>query len=223
MHLPQETWDLKAARACMVSEQIEHRGVHDPRVLEAMSTLPRHIFVAGDLWPQAYRDSPLPIGEEQSISQPYIVGFMLQTLAIEPQHRVLEVGTGTGYQAALLGMLAAEVFTVERNAVLATAAERNMRALGLTNVSVITADGSRGLPEHAPYDRIIAAATAPEVPPPLFEQMVEGGRMLLPLGDAFEQWLYLVRKTNGQLSLNKVAAVRFVPMVGEAANPPRHH
>jgi len=187
-----------------------------------MRTVPRHVFVAPDLWPQAYRDSPLPIGEEQTISQPYIVGFMLQMLAIEPQQRVLEIGSGTGYQAALLGMLAAEVFTVERNAVLAAAAERNMRELGLANVKVITADGSRGLPEHAPYDRIIAAATAPDVPLPLFEQLVESGRMLIPLGDAFEQWLYLVRKTNGQPSLNKVAAVRFVPMVGEAANPPRH-
>ncbi|HVP65297.1 MAG TPA: protein-L-isoaspartate(D-aspartate) O-methyltransferase [candidate division Zixibacteria bacterium] len=206
----------------MVSEQLESRGIHDPRVLQAMRTVPRHVFVAPDLWPQAYRDSPLPIGEEQTISQPYIVGFMLQMLAIEPQQRVLEIGSGTGYQAALLGMLAAEVFTVERNAVLAAAAERNMRELGLANVKVITADGSRGLPEHAPYDRIIAAATAPDVPLPLFEQLVESGRMLIPLGDAFEQWLYLVRKTNGQPSLNKVAAVRFVPMVGEAANPPKH-
>ena len=223
MHVPHETWEQKAARACMVSEQIECRGIHDPRVLEAMRTLPRHIFVAPDLWPQAYRDCPLPIGEEQTISQPYIVGYMLQMLTIEPQHRVLEIGSGTGYQAALLGMLAAEVFTVERNAVLAAAAERNMRELGLANVNVVTGDGSRGLPEHAPYDRIIGAATAPDVPLPLVQQLVEGGRMLLPLGDAFEQWLYLVRKTNGQPSLNKIAAVRFVPMVGEAANPPPHN
>ncbi|HEX8925811.1 MAG TPA: protein-L-isoaspartate(D-aspartate) O-methyltransferase [Terriglobales bacterium] len=219
MQLPQETWEQKAARACMVSEQIEHRGVRDPRVLEAMNTIPRHIFVHPDMWPQAYHDCPLPIGEDQTISQPYIVGFMLEMLALDPSHRVLEIGTGTGYQAALLGMLAAEVFTVERNARLAAAAEHNMRQLGLTNVNVNTGDGSRGLPEHAPYHRIIGAATAPAVPPPLFEQLVEGGRMLLPIGDAYNQWLYLVRKTNGHASLTKLAAVRFVPMVGDAANP----
>jgi protein-L-isoaspartate(D-aspartate) O-methyltransferase len=220
MHLPQETWELKAARACMVSEQIEARGIHDARVLQAMRTLPRHIFVSPDLWPQAYTDSPLPIGEEQTISQPYIVAFMLEALAIEPQHRVLEIGSGTGYEAALLGMLAAEVFSVERNPVLAAAAERNMREIGLMNVSVIAADGSRGLPERAPYDGIIAAATAPNVPPQLFEQLAEGGRLLLPIGDAFEQWLYLLRKIDGQRLFDKIAPVRFVPMVGEAANPP---
>jgi protein-L-isoaspartate(D-aspartate) O-methyltransferase len=222
MQLPHENWEQKAAREAMVRGQIEKRGVHDPRVLQAMRTLPRHIFVAPELWPQAYDDSPLPIGEEQTISQPYIVAFMLLTLAIESQHRILEIGTGTGYEAALLGMLAAEVFTVERNSLLAAAAERNLRELELTNVNVITADGSRGLPEHAPYDRIIAAATAPEIPPALIDQLAEGGRMLIPLGDAYEQWLYLVQKTNGQPSVKKVAPVRFVPMVGEAANRPRN-
>ncbi|HUO59155.1 MAG TPA: protein-L-isoaspartate(D-aspartate) O-methyltransferase, partial [Candidatus Acidoferrales bacterium] len=180
MQLPQETWELKAARDAMVSEQIEHRGVRDLRVLDAIRKLPRHIFVNPVLWREAYSDSPLPIGENQTISQPYIVAFMLQALAIEPSHRVLEIGTGTGYEAALLGMLAAEVFTVERNARLAAAAERNLRELGLTNVNVVTADGSRGLAEHAPYDRIIGAAAAPSLPPSLVEQLVEGGRMLLP-------------------------------------------
>jgi protein-L-isoaspartate(D-aspartate) O-methyltransferase len=221
MQLPQETWELKAARAAMVSEQIEHRGVHDQRVLDAMRKLPRHIFVDPVLWRQAYSDSPLPIGEDQTISQPYIVAFMLDALAVEPSERVLEIGTGTGYQAALLGMLAAEVFTMERNARLAAIAERNMHELGLMNVNVITGDGSRGLPEHSPYDRIIGAAAAPSVPPALLQQLAEDGRMLLPVGDYNEQWLYLVRKINDQASLHKIAAVRFVPMVGEAANPPR--
>lgn len=205
----------------MVSEQIEHRGVRDARVLEAMRTLPRHIFVRPELWTEAYRDCPLPIGENQTISQPYIVAFMLEALALNSSHRVLEIGTGTGYEAALLGILSAEVLTMERNARLAAEAAHNLQNLGLTNVEVITGDGSRGLRQNAPYDRIIAAATAPEVPPPLFEQLAEGGRMLLPLGSANEQWLYLVRKANGQATLNRVAAVRFVPMVGEAANPPR--
>ena len=221
MQAPQETWELKAARAAMVSEQIEHRGVRDLRVLDALRTLPRHIFVDSDLWRMAYRDCPLPIGDDQTISQPYIVAFMLDALALEPSHRVLEIGTGTGYQAALLGLLAAEVFTVERNARLSAIAAHNLSELELTNVNVIVADGSRGLPEHAPYDRIIGAAAAPCLPPSLLQQLVEGGRMVLPIGDCNEQWLYLVKKIDGEAVFNKIAAVRFVPMVGESANPPR--
>jgi protein-L-isoaspartate(D-aspartate) O-methyltransferase len=200
----------------MVADQIAARGVRDPLVLQAMSEVPRHLFVPASLIDQAYRDYPLPIGEGQTISQPYIVALMTECLALKGGERVLEVGTGSGYQAAVLARIAARVDTIEINGALARQAAATLERLGLGNVRVRAGDGFFGWPEDAPFDAIVVTAAAPEVPPALFAQLAEGGRLVIPIGDVQTyQQLTVVTKMNGQPRIERVLDVRFVPMTGE--------
>lgn len=200
-------------RARMVAEELRGRGIRDQRVLAAMARVPRHEFVPAEFRSQAYDDHPLPIGQEQTISQPYIVALMLQYLAIDPLDVVLEIGTGSGYQTALLAELGARVYSIERHQALALSAAAVLRALGYNNVTVLISDGNQGLTEHAPYDRIIVSAAAHAIPPALVEQLREGGRMILPVGPEHAQELQLVRKRNGVPVVSSLEGCRFVPLV----------
>jgi protein-L-isoaspartate(D-aspartate) O-methyltransferase len=203
-----------AQRELMVNAQLRARGISDERVLAAMASVPRHEFVAEGYRDQAYEDHPVPIGEGQTLSQPYIVGVMLQALSLTGSEKVLEIGTGSGYQTALLAELAREVYSLERHASLAHSAESVLHALGYQNVHVVVGDGSQGLGDHAPFDAIIVSAAAPHVPPALFAQLVEGGRMVVPVGPAHTQELQLVHKQNGQATIEHLDACRFVPLIG---------
>jgi len=199
-------------RLRMVHEQIRRRDVKDPRVLRAMETVPRHLFVRPEDISVAHADSPLPIGHGQTISQPYIVALMTELLEIEPDHRVLEIGTGSGYQSAVLSLLAKDVYTVEFLESLAVPARKLLASLGYANVHVKAGDGYEGWPEEAPFDSIIVTAAPETVPEALAGQLKEGGRMAIPVGSYFQE-LVLVEKTAGRLHEQKVADVRFVPMV----------
>ncbi|MBI1956769.1 MAG: protein-L-isoaspartate(D-aspartate) O-methyltransferase [Acidobacteria bacterium] len=203
-------------RERMVSEQIEARGVRDERVLEAMRTIPRHLFVPPSLENQAYLDRPLSIGEEQTISQPYIVAFMTELLRPEPDDVVLEVGTGSGYHAAVLSRLVRHVYTIEIIPSLASAAEQRLQQLQFDNVMVKTGDGYLGWPEHAPFDDIVVTAAPPEIPSALLAQLKRGGRMVVPVGkpDRTQNLMLLEKsKTSDQIVGRTVIPVRFVPMV----------
>ena len=205
-------------RQRMVESQLRARGVKDERVLDAMLRVPRHEFAPEPYRDQAYADYPLPIGERQTISQPYIVALMLEALALLPSDRVLEVGTGSGYVTALLAELAAQVFSVERHAALANGARALLAGMGYTNVRVIVGDGSQGFPECAPYDAIIVSAAAANVPAALLAQLGEGGRMIIPVGTPDTQQLHLVRMEAGQPRVALREQCRFVPLVsGEAS------
>jgi len=204
-----------AQRRNMVDWQLRGRGIRDERVLEAMARVPRHEFVAEELRAQAYEDHPLPIGEEQTVSQPYIVAAMLESLVLEPSATVLEIGTGSGYQTALLAELSQWVFSMERMPRLAESAADRLAQLGYGNVAVIVGDGSLGLPEHAPYDAIVVSAAAPKIPQALFDQLREGGRMIIPVGPAYAQELQLVRQQEGRIVSTSLDACRFVPLIGE--------
>jgi protein-L-isoaspartate(D-aspartate) O-methyltransferase len=208
--------DYSALRNQMVERQIEARGVRDARVLAALRTVPRETFVAADLARFAYDDAPLPIGEEQTISQPFVVALMAAVLEIRPGDRVLEVGAGSGYSAAVLSRLAGEVWTVERHPSLAAAARERMERLGYANVQVIQADGSLGWPASAPYDAIAVAAGGPEVPQALLDQLAPGGRLVIPIGATpRDQMLVRVRRLpDGTFSRESLGAVRFVPLIG---------
>lgn len=197
----------------MVATQLRARGIRDERVMAAMLTVPRHDFVSPEYRSQAYEDHPLPIAEGQTISQPFIVALMLEHLQLQPVENVLEIGTGSGYQTALLAELAAHVFSMERHAVLAAAAEERLRKSGYSNFSVITGDGSQGLPERAPFDAIIVSAASRFLPLPLFEQIREGGRLIIPVGGEQSQELQLVRKRQGRPLTFALEACRFVPLV----------
>lgn len=203
------------ARARMVEEQLQGRGIRDERVLAAMTRVPREAFVAAEDAANAYGDFPLPIGAGQTVSQPYIVAAMLEKLELHPQDRVLEVGTGTGYEAALLGELAAQVWSIERQSELADKAHAILQRLGYRNVHVVYGDGSCGLPEQAPFDKILVAAAAPRIPETLIEQLADGGRMILPVGTRAEQQLQLVRKLGDEVAITSEDLCRFVPLVGE--------
>ncbi len=196
----------------MVRVQLRARGIRDQRVLEAMEDVPRHEFVPEDLRRQAYDDHPLPIGEEQTISQPFIVALMLQELALEADFRVLEIGTGSGYQTAVLCRITAQVFTMERHPVLARRAEATLVRLGFRNMQVVTGDGVHGLPQHAPYQAIIVSAAAAAIPPALFEQLTEGGRMVIPVGPAGRQEIQVVRKAMGHALVRTLDGCRCVPL-----------
>jgi protein-L-isoaspartate(D-aspartate) O-methyltransferase len=196
----------------MVAEQIRARGVHDPRVLNALERVPRHLFVAPEYAPEAYEDHPVPIGFGQTISQPYIVAFMTEALRVEPAHRVLEIGTGCGYQTAVLAELVAEVYSVEVIAALAERAKETLASLNYQNVHVKVDDGHHGWPEHAPYDRIVGAAAATDIPPALLEQLKDGGILAMPIG-VFDQELHVVRRQGSRLETLATLPVRFVPMV----------
>ena len=199
----------------MVNEQIISRGVHDERLLDALRCVPRHLFVPEEYTHIAYSDSPLPIGHGQTISQPYIVALMTELLELEGEENVLEVGTGSGYQAALLAFLARQVHTIERHEELAENAEKVLQGLGLNNVLVHVGDGSLGLPKYAPYQAIMITAAAPRVPQPLFDQLVEGGRLVLPEGGAGGQMLNRWRKQDGEYEQEHIAPVAFVPLRGQ--------
>lgn len=207
--------EQREARELMVREQIEARGVRDPRVLEALRKVPRHLFVPTELRPSAYTDSPLPIGYGQTISQPYIVAFMSEALELKSQDRVLEIGTGSGYQAAVLTHLAREVYSIEIVEALAKEAAERLRRLGYGSVHVRLGDGYRGWPEAAPFDAIILTAAPDHIPPALVEQLGKGGRLILPLG-RYEQDLVRIRRTPQGLRREPLLPVRFVPMLGEA-------
>ena len=201
-------------RRQMVDTQLRTRGIHDPRVLEAMLRIPRQEFVDDQYRNQAYEDHPLPIGEDQTISQPFIIAISLQLLELEGGESVLEIGTGSGYQAALLALLAREVYSIERHRTLAENAAVTLARLGLSNVRVQVGDGSRGWPENAPYDAILVAAAAPRLPESLVQQLAEGGRMVIPVGPQQSQVLQLVRKREGQAVIASIEACRFVPLIG---------
>lgn len=207
-------WFLKA-RERMVAEQVAGRGIQSPGVLAAMRDIPRHEFVPQEYRPRAYEDRPLPIGHYQTISQPYIVALMTQLLALTGEEKALEIGTGSGYQAAILGRLARQVHTIERIPDLARLAARVLSDLGFENVHVHTGDGSLGLPELAPFDRILVTAGAPAAPRCLLEQLIDGGRMVIPVGGRGEQRLEVWERTGAGFGSEIILPVAFVPLIGE--------
>ncbi|CAN5289292.1 protein-L-isoaspartate(D-aspartate) O-methyltransferase [soil metagenome] len=204
-------------RKRMVDQQLARRGIEDSRVLKAMQDVPRHEFVPEDQQGWAYADSPLPIGHDQTISQPYIVAFMTEQLDPQPGDRVLEIGTGSGYQAAVLGELVDHVYTIEIVRPLAERASKTLGRLGYKNVTVKAGDGYQGWPEHAPFDAVIVTAAPEDVPQPLVDQLKEGGKMIIPVGKVGGvQELRLLRKSGGKIEQEAMMPVRFVPMTGES-------
>jgi protein-L-isoaspartate(D-aspartate) O-methyltransferase len=218
---PPARLDLVAARHEMVDTQLAARGIRDPVVLDAMRTVPREAFLPDTLAEYAYDDGPLPIGEGQTISQPYVVAFMTEAVSPRPGDRALEIGTGSGYSAAVLASVVAEVYTVERISTLADAAARRLTDLGYRNVHVRCGDGSLGWPEHAPYDVIIVTAGGPRIPSALLEQLAAGGRLVMPVGgDPCFQWLVRVRRQADSTVLEeRLEPVAFVPLVGAQGWP----
>ena len=205
--------DPATSRSQMVDSQLRARGISDQRVLEAMLSVPRHEFVPEAYRSQAYEDHPLPIGNEQTISQPYVVALMLELLHLTPNDTVLEIGTGSGYVTALLAELTAQVFSVERHAALADNARQVLATLGYTNVRVITGDGTLALPTADAVDAILVSAAASHVPPALLSQLREGGRMIIPVGSSESQQLQFIRIVNGEPVVSLREPVRFVPLI----------
>jgi protein-L-isoaspartate(D-aspartate) O-methyltransferase len=201
-------------RLAMVETQLRSRGIRDERVLQAMGQVPRQLFVPPTELDHAYSDNPLPIGAGQTISQPYIVAAMVEALALRPEDCVLEIGTGSGYAAAVLAELAREVYTIERQPELAKRARQVLEKLDYKNVQVILSDGTQGLREYAPYDAMLVSAAAPQVPLSLFEQLAEGGRMVIPVGNEVVQELQLIRKISGEAQVAHLDGCRFVPLLG---------
>jgi len=204
-------------RRLMVERQIAARGIRDPVVLEAMEYVPRHEFVPDELEKSAYADHPLPIGEGQTISQPYIVALMTESMAVGPGDRVLELGTGSGYQAAVLAAIVDTVYTIEYFPSLAAEAERTFQRLGFDNILVRAGDGWAGWPEHAPFDAAIVTFAAPKVPEAVVEQLKVGGRLCIPLGEAHgtQMLMLYTKRADGSLDPRSLCAVRFVPVLGE--------
>jgi protein-L-isoaspartate(D-aspartate) O-methyltransferase len=198
----------------MVEQQLRARGISDERVLEAMRRVPRHLFVPVARRDRAYDDTPLPLGEGQTISQPYMVAWMTELLRLLGSEVVLEVGTGSGYQAAVLGVLAKKVYTIERIPALAEAASKILDQLGLDNIEIVVGDGSKGLEEHAPYERIMVTAGSPAVPQALVEQIADGGRLVIPVGPASMQVLTVVTRHGSETETHEVGSCVFVPLVG---------
>ena len=208
----QESLTRELARTRMVREQLRARDIKDQRVLEVMERVPRHLFVPESQRDSAYEDHPLPIGHDQTISQPYIVAFMTQALRVQPDHKVLEIGTGSGYQAAILAELVHKVYTIEIVEPLGVRARETLTSMGYRNVHVRIGNGYLGWPEHAPFDRIMVTAAPAEIPPALIEQLKVGGLMAIPVGDIMQE-LRIVRKTASGLETLETMPVRFVPMV----------
>jgi protein-L-isoaspartate(D-aspartate) O-methyltransferase len=209
------TTDFSAQRQRMVEQQLKTRGIKDERVLAAMAKMPREQFIPMDARPDAYEDGPLPIGYDQTISQPYIVAFMTEQLRPKPRDRVLEIGSGSGYQAAILAELVADVYTIEIVEPLAKSAGATVQRLGYKNVHIRVGDGYKGWPEEAPFDAIIVTCAPENVPQPLIDQLQDGGRMIIPVGERFAQQLFLLEKKNGQVKESATLPVRFVPMLRE--------
>lgn len=201
-------------RQQMVQSQLRNRGIHDERVLDAMLRIPRHEFVADEFKSRAYADHPIPIGENQTISQPFIVAVSLLALGLKGSESVLEIGTGSGYQTALLCTIARRVYSIERHESLARGAEAVLAKLGLSNVKLVIADGTRGLPEYAPFDAILVSAAAPTFPATLFGQLSDEGRMVVPVGPPHGQELQLIRKRDGKPQIEVLEGCRFVPLIG---------
>ncbi len=206
---------IREARERMVRNQLAHRGITDESVLQAMREVPRHLFVPPAFQDQAYADGPLPIGSGQTISQPYIVALMTQLLRPQAQDKVLEIGVGSGYQTAILSLLVKEVIGLERVPELAQEAKERLEALGYSNATIYVADGSLGYHATAPYDGILVAAAAPRIPEPLLLQLADGGRLVIPVGSAFEQVIELAWRKGGSIHIERLTPVRFVPLIGE--------
>jgi protein-L-isoaspartate(D-aspartate) O-methyltransferase len=214
--LPTEDDKFTQLRSRMVEQQITQRGIDDPAILEAMNKIPRHKFVPDDMVPLAYEDHPLPIGYGQTISQPYIVALMTQVIDPMPDLRILEIGTGSGYQAAVLAELGAEVYTIEIIPELADQAAQRLNELGYTNIHTLSADGYFGWQEFAPFDAVVVTAAPDHLPQPLANQLSEGGRLVIPIGPVgFVQTLWLFEKQGGELQATNLGGVRFVPLTGE--------
>lgn len=213
MTFPASSATYSGLRHQMVDAQLRQRGIADERVLAAMERVPRHEFAAEQYRDQAYEDHPLPIGEGQTISQPYIVALMLEALQLSPTDKVLEIGTGSGYVTALLAELTESVISIERHESLAESARALLAALGYSNLNVVTGDGTRGFPEAAPYDAIVVSAAAAEMPPALVTQLGEGGRMIIPVGSDDSQQLRLLRMEDGQPHIELRELCRFVPLI----------
>lgn len=210
------TQPFAAERGSMVENQLRQRGIRDERLLAAMSKVPRHEFVSPQNWTEAYADHPIPIPEQQTTSQPYMIAAMIQAAQIKAEDRVLEIGAGSGYQTALLAELASQVFAVERYASLSETARNTLERLGYRNVKVVTADGSLGLPSDAPFDAIIVSAAAPRIPQALIEQLAIGGRLVVPVGEPDQQAVHLVeRQQDGTINVKTLEGCRFVPLIGE--------
>jgi protein-L-isoaspartate(D-aspartate) O-methyltransferase len=208
--------EMTVQRNRMVKKQIINRGIKDEKVLRAMSKIPRHRFVEDSLRNKAYADHPLPIGEGQTISQPYVVALMTEALKLNPSDRVLEIGTGSGYQAAVLAEIVKEVYTIEIRKRLIERAKKLLNELGYENIKTKYADGYFGWEEYAPFDAIIVTASANHIPPPLIKQLKEGGRLIIPLGSTlYYQTLTLATKRGGELDVEQMGGVAFVPMTGE--------
>ena len=207
--------DFAGLRARMVERQLQGRGIEDERVLEAMEHVPREAFVPPRMRHRAYADSALPIGEEQTISQPWIVAAICQAMELSGTERVLEIGTGSGYSAAVLSQLAAEVVSVERYESLSRAAREALAQLGIANVELLVGDGSRGVPERAPFDAIAVHATAPAPPPALIDQLVDGGRLVLPIAMKEADMLTVLRRRGEEVEAKPIGPCRFVPLIGE--------
>lgn len=212
---PGASSEFALQRQHMVEQQLITRGIKDARVLAAMTKVPREEFVSADSRAASYEDGPLPIGYDQTISQPYIVAFMTEQLRPQPADRVLEVGTGSGYQAAILAELVSDVYSIEIVEPLAKSAETTLERLGYKNVHLKIGDGYKGWPEAAPFDAIIVTCAPDKVPESLVQQLKDGGRMVIPVGDRFAQQLYLLEKKNGQLKQSATLPVRFVPMTSD--------
>lgn len=205
--------EMRGARRRLV-ETLREKGINDLAVLRALEMTPRHQFVPTGVRHRAYEDAPLPIGNGQTISQPYVHAWYLQLLQLKGHERVLEIGTGTGFQTVLLSHLVAQVFSIERVAALSQAARENIQRLGAKNISLLVGDGTIGWREYAPYDAILVSAAGPTIPEPLVNQLADGGRMVVPVGSADEQMLWLVTRTGDEVTRREVGPVRFVPLVG---------
>lgn len=212
-------YDFERLRKRMVAKQLVTRGISDPAVLRAMTVTPRHLFVPEQLKRSAYEDGPLPIGYQQTISQPYIVALMSELMALKPKQRVLEIGTGSGYQAAILAEMGAQVFTIEIIPELGRQAQQVIADLGYANIHVKIGDGYQGWPEQAPFDAVIVTCAPTHIPEPLKAQLAEGGRMVVPVGGSWVQRLVLLTKQKGRIKEEKVLDVRFVPMMDERGKP----
>jgi protein-L-isoaspartate(D-aspartate) O-methyltransferase len=207
--------NFASQRANMVQRQLVDRGIRDPWVLKALGTLPREKFISPGLNKNAYSDSPVPIGHGQTISQPYMVALMTEALELKPQHRVLEIGTGSGYQAAVLSLLVTKVYTVERIPELTRRAREIFEELGLENILSRTADGTIGWEEYAPYDRIVVTAAAPQVPPQLLRQLAPGGRLVIPVGEKSVQTLRILERREDRIAEQNAGSCVFVPLIGK--------